>query len=316
MAKKFNVLLYEKMHTVGTAMLEEKCNLNYAESHEEEYLVKKAMGMDALIIRANGAITRTIIEANPSLKVIGRHGVGLDAIDLTAAKNAGVKVVYTPVANTVSVAEHFMALTLNLAKRIQSADAELRKGNWQARHVLEPFELNGKKLGVCGFGKIGQQIARMCQKGLNMEVLYNDVVEWPDVAKELGARKVEIEQLFGESDVISINLPLLEATKQSVNKSLLQLMKPTAILVNMARGPIWKEEDVYDVLKNKLIAGVASDVFEVEPASVDNPLFSLHTFVGTPHMSAHSEEAMIKMSLVAEDVLNVLEGRAPQFPVV
>lgn len=316
MAKKFNVLLYEKMHKVGTGLLEEKCNLTYAESLEEEYLIEKGKGMDAHIIRANGAVTRKIIEASPTLKVIGRHGVGLDAIDLVAAKKAGVTVVNTPVANTVSVAEHFMALTLNLAKRIQNADAELRKGNWQARHTLEPFELNSKKLGVCGFGKIGQQIARMCNKGLNMEVLYHDVVKWPDIEKELEARKVDIEQLFKESDVVSINLPLLEATKQSINKSLLQLMKPTAILVNMARGPIWKEEDVYDALKNKLVAGVASDVFESEPASVDNPLFSLDTFVGTPHMSAHSEEAMIKMSLVAEDVLNVLEGRAPQFPVV
>lgn len=316
MEKQFNVLLYETMHAAGTDLLAEKCNIIYAESLEEEYLLEKVKGMDALIIRANGAITRKIIEADPSLKVIGRHGVGLDAIDLVAARSAGVKVVYTPVANMVSVAEHFMALTLNLAKRLQSADAELRKGNWQARHTLKPIELNGKKLGVCGFGKIGQQIARMCNKGLNMEVLYHDVVEWTEVENELGAKKVDIEQLFRESDVISINLPLLDATKQSINQSLLKLMKPTALLVNMARGPIWNEKDVYEALKNGQIAGVASDVYEKEPARPDNPLFSLDTFLGSPHMSAHSEEAMIKMSLVAEDVLKVLEGKAPQFPVI
>ena len=316
MAKKFNVLLYEKMHEVGTRLLEEKCIVTYAKSLDEKYLKEAVKDMDAVIIRANGAITRNIIDANPNLKVIGRHGVGLDAIDLAAAKDAGVKVVNTPVANTVSVAEHFMALTLNLAKRIQRANVALKKGEWHARHTLVPFELNNKKLGVCGFGKIGQQIARMCKNGLNMEVLYHDVVDWPDIERELSAKKVDIEQLFKESDVVSINLPLLESTKQCINKSLLQLMKPTAILVNMARGPIWKEEDVYHALKNKLIAGVGSDVFEIEPATKDNPLFSLDTFVGTPHMSAHSEEAMIKMSLVAEDVLNVLEGRAAEFPVV
>ncbi len=316
MSKKFSVLLYERMHHVGTALLEEKCNVYYAESLSENYLAEKAKGMDALIIRANGAITRRIIESNPDLKVIGRHGVGLDAIDLHAAKDAGVMVVNTPSANTESVAEHFLALTLSLAKKIQSANAELRKGNWQARHTIVPFELTGKKLGVCGFGKIGQQIAQMCHKGLNMEILYHDVVEWPDVEKELCAQKTDIEQLFKESDVVSINLPLVEGTKQVVNKSLLQLMKPTAILVNMARGPIWNEKDVCEALDGELIAGVASDVFEIEPASSGNPLFSQDNFIGTPHMSAHAEEAMIRMSLVAGDVLKVLEGQPPEFPVI
>lgn len=315
MGKQFNVLLYEKMHDVGTRMLEKKCNVTYASSLDEGYLIETARQMDALVIRANGAITKNIIEASPRLKVIGRHGVGLDGIDLEAAKAAGVAVVNTPVANTESVAEHFVTLALSLAKKIHIANQELRKGNWQARHTIVPFEMSGKTLGVCGFGKIGQTIARMCHKGLNMKIVYHDVVAWREAESELAARKIVIEQLFAESDVVSINLPLLESTRHIVNKSLLQLMKPTAILVNMARGPIWNEKDVCEALDKKLIAGVASDVFESEPAGPDNPLFFQDMFLGTPHMSAHAEEAMIRMSLVASDVLKVLEGQAPEFPV-
>ena len=313
MGKKFKVLLYESMHEAGTALLEGKCHVIYARSYDENDLIGQVADVDALIIRANGAVTEKIIAAASKLKVIGRHGVGLDAIDLAAAKKRGVKVVYTPQANKESVAEHFVALALMLAKKIRLADIALRQSHWQARYELIGTELRGKTLGVLGFGRIGQQTARICHCGFGMPVVYYDPLEYPEAQKELDARQVDPKTLFKEADFISVNMPLLPQTKHFVNAKMLKLMKPTAFLLNMARGPVWKEADVVKALQEKRIAGAGSDVYEVEPITAANPLLKLDNFVGTPHMSAHTEEAMMRMSMVARDVLCVLEGKDPEY---
>ena len=314
MTSAFKVLLYEPMHGEGTRLLQQKCEIAYAESLEEDSILPLVTDVDAIILRANGAITRRIMENASRLKVIGRHGVGLDAVDLDAARSRGIKVVYTPVANTESVAEHFVALALMLAKKMRLADMALRAGDFQARYRLVGTELRGKTLGVLGFGRIGRQTARICRQGFRMPVLYSDIVDYPEVAAELGACRMETEEIFRLSDFISINMPLLPGTKGCINRDLIELMKPTAFLINMARGPIWNEAHVVQALREKLIAGAGSVVYEVEPVSADNPLLEMENFVGTPHMSAHTEEAMIRMSLVAEDVLAVLEGRSPEYP--
>lgn len=316
MAKKFKVLLYESMHQAGTALLEEKCHVIYARSYDENVLIDQVADVDAIIIRANGAVTEKIIEAASKLKIIGRHGVGLDAIDLAAAKKRGVKVVYTPQANKESVAEHFVALALMLAKKIRLADIALRDCNWQARYELIGTELRGKILGVLGFGRIGQQTARICHFGFGMPIVYYDPLGYPEAEKELDAMQVDEKTLFAKADFISINMPLLPQTQHFVNAKLLELMKPTAFILNMARGPVWNEADVVKALQENWIAGAGSDVYEVEPVTADNPLLKLDNFVGTPHMSAHTEEAMIRMSMVARDVLCVLEGKDPEYPFV
>ncbi len=316
MEKKFKILLYESMHQKGTALLEEVCSVTYAKSYNEKDLIGQVLDVDAIIIRANGAVSEKLIEAAPKLKVIGRHGVGLDAIDLAAAKKKGIQVVYTPQANKESVAEHFVSLALMLAKKIRLADIALRDGNWQARYELIGTELRGKTLGVLGFGRIGQQTARICHFGFGMPIVYYDPFGFPEVEKELGASQVDEKKLFKESDLISINMPLLPETQHFVNVKLLRLMKQTAFLINMARGPVWNETDIVEALRTKRIAGAGCDVYEVEPVEVNNPLLQLDNFVGTPHMSAHTEEAMVRMSLVARDVLAVLEDREPEFPVL
>ena len=316
MESRPKILLYEQMHSEGTNLLAKTCDLVYAESFEEEKLIEQASEAAGILIRANGAVSRTIIEANPKLKVVGRHGVGLDAIDLEAAKEHGVRVVYTPVANMESVAEHFVGLALILAKKMRFGDIEMRTGNWQARTELIGTELRDKILGVMGFGRIGQQTARICHGGFNMKVLYHDVIDFPDAEKELNATRVAPESLFAQSDFISINLPLIPSTRHMVNADLIGHMKPTAFLINMARGPIWKEDDVVEALEEKRIMGVGSDVYETEPPPDDHPLFKMDSFAGTPHMSAHTEEAMIRMSLVAKDMIAVLEDREPEFPVI
>ncbi|ABK18809.1 hydroxyacid dehydrogenase [Syntrophobacter fumaroxidans] len=315
MAPKFKILLYESMHARGTEVLAEKCELVYATSLDEKNLIAQAADVDGIIIRANGAVTRALIESAPRLKVIGRHGVGLDAIDLRCAKERGVKVVFTPTANTESVAEHFVGMAIMLAKMIRTGDIALRTGDWAARNRLIGTELHGKALGVLGFGRIGRQTARICRNGFAMNVIYYDVCDYPAVEKELQAKRVSGEEVFEQSDFISVNLPLLPSTRHFVNAKLIRLMKPTAFLINMARGPVWNEEDVAGALREKRIAGVGSDVYEVEPVPADHPLLKMDNFVGTPHMSAHSEEAMIRMSLVASDVVAVLEGREPEYPV-
>jgi D-3-phosphoglycerate dehydrogenase len=303
------------MHAEGTKLLAEKCELQYAQSFDEAHLISLVRDVDAIVIRASGAVSRAIIAAAPRLKVIGRHGVGLDGIDLDAAKDRGVSVVYTPTANTESVAEHFVGLALMLAKRLRSGDMELRRGNWKARYALIGTELRGKTLGVLGFGRIGQQTARICHFGFAMPVIYTDVIGYPTAEAELGAVRADMETVCRRADFISINLPLLPNTRGAVNAALIRQMKPTAFLINMARGPLWNEADVFTALKDGLIAGAGADVFEEEPASAGNPLFTLDNFVGSPHMSAHTDEGMIRMSLVAGDVLAVLEGRQPEFPV-
>jgi D-3-phosphoglycerate dehydrogenase len=148
-----------------------------------------------------------------------------------------------------------------------------------------------------------------------MPVLYFDIVSYPEAEKELHAKRVDKQQLFRESDFISINLPLVPQTRGLVNADLIKLMKPTAFLINVARGPIWNEKDVVRALAEKWIAGAGSDVFESEPTPANNPLFQFENFVGTPHMAAHTEESMMRSSLVAQDILAVLEGRKPRFPV-
>jgi D-3-phosphoglycerate dehydrogenase len=315
MGSRFKVLLYETMHSMGTELLEEKSDLIYAKSYDEKDLLVQASDVDAIIIRANGAVSKNIIEAAPKLKVIGRHGVGLDAIDLEAAKMRGIRVVYTPQANKESVAEHFVGLALMLAKKMRLADIALRDCRWQARYELIGTELYGKTLGVLGFGRIGQQTARICKYGFNMKILYYDQVDYPEIETELNATRVDEKILFSKADFISINLPLLPETRHFVNAGLLNIMKPSAFLINMARGPIWNEADIVAALQENRLAGAGSDVYEIEPITPDNPLLKLDNFVGTPHMSAHTEEGMIRMSMVASDVLAVLEGREPEYPV-
>ena len=170
------------MHSQGTRLLEENCEVIYADSLVEKNLISQISDMDAVIIRANGAVSRAIIQAAPRLKVIGRHGVGLDAIDLDAAKERGVRVVYTPMGNCESVAEHFVAFALMLAKKVRLADMALRAGNWKARYELIGTELRGKIVGIVGFGRIGQQTARICSNGFAMKVIYHGLrYQWHKV---------------------------------------------------------------------------------------------------------------------------------------
>jgi D-3-phosphoglycerate dehydrogenase len=313
--KDFSILLYEDMHEAGKDLLREKAEIFFARSFEEVSLIKEVREMDGIVIRANGKVSRILMDSAAKLKVIGRHGVGVENIDLEAATEKGIWVVNTPDANDTSVAEHFFGLALMLSKMLKKADIALHEGRFEARYQYIGRELHGKTLGILGFGKIGRAIGRIGHKGFDMRILYYDAIRYEEVEKEIKAVKVSLEEVLSQSDYISINLPMLPETKGLLKEKEFGLMKPSAYIINLARGPIWDEKSLYSVLKEGRIAGAASDVYEVEPATKDHPLLQLENFIGTPHMAAHTDEALRRMSLVAEDVIRVLEGKAPVHPV-
>jgi len=313
--KKYKVLLYEEMREEGKAILKEKAEILFARSLEEGSLIQEAKEIDGIIIRANGKVTRRIIEAAPGLKVIGRHGVGVENVDLEAATEKGIWVVNTPDANDISVAEHFFGLALILSKMLKKGDIALSEGRWEARYQYIGNELHGKTLGILGFGRIGKAVGRIGYKGFDMKVLYYDALRFEEVEKEIEAVKANLEEVMSRSDFISINLPMLPVTKGLIGEKEFGMMRPTAYIINLARGPIWDEKALYKVLKEGRIAGAGADVFEVEPAAKEHPLLQLENFIGTPHSAAHTEEALRRMSLVAVDILRVLEGKEPVYPV-
>jgi len=303
------------MHAAGTDLLKRHGDVVVAPAVDEPTLTGIVKDVDAIVIRANGKVGRAVMDAAPRLKVVGRHGVGLENIDVAAATEKGIFVVYTPDANSESVAEHFVMLALGLSKRFLESDPALRAGQWNVRYEYIGRELYGKTLGVIGFGRIGRTTARICHHGFGMPVLYYDVVPAAaEVEAETTAKRVGLDELLRGADYVSVNLPLTPQTRHLIGRDQLRIMKPTAYLCNLGRGPLWDEAAVYEALENKWIAGVGTDVFEQEPTAKDNPLFKFRTFLCTPHMAAHTDEAMRRMSLVAEDIIAVLQGRVPRYP--
>jgi D-3-phosphoglycerate dehydrogenase len=311
--KPFRVLLYEDMHQAGKQVLAEKAEILFARSLDEDDLIEQVKDIDALIIRANGAVSIRLMDAAPRLKVIGRHGVGLDAIDLDAAKERDIVVCNTPVANVESVAEQAVGLMLAISKHIARADKAMREGGWQVRYEYIGQELWGRTLGLIGLGRIGGRVAEICHYAFNMPILYYDIISYPQAEEELGARKLLLDDVLAEADYISVHVPLLPATQGLIGQEQFKLMNMGAILINTARGPIIDEMALVEALTNGHLAGAGLDVYSIEPVAADNPLLRLENVVLTPHMAAHTEDSLRAMSLVAEDVLRVLEGREPVY---
>lgn len=316
MAKPFRVLLYEDMHQAGIKVLAEVADLVMAPSLNEDVLVELARDVNAIIIRANGRISARIIEAARDLKVIGRHGVGLDGIDLEAAKARGIPVVYTPDANTESVAEQCVGFMLAVSKQIARADKAIRQGRWQVRYDYIGQELLGRTLGMIGIGRIGGRVAEICHLAFRMPVLYYDVVSYPEAENKLAAKRLALNEVLAQADYISVHVPLLPATRGMIGREQFALMKKGAIFINTARGPIVDEQALIEALQSGHLAGAGLDVYAVEPTPTDNPLLKLENVVLTPHMSAHTDDALRAMSLVAADVVRVLQGQKPEYRAV
>ena len=313
--KPYRVLLYEDMHPSGKDLLAEKAEIVLAESLDEEALIGQVKDVDAIIIRANGKVTARLMDAAPRLKVVGRHGVGVEAIDLAAAKTRGIVVCNTPNANVESVAEQAVGFMLVLSKQILRADKALRQGRWEVRYEYIGQELLGRTLGLVGMGRIGSRVAEICHFGFNMPVIYYDVLDYPQLEEKLAARKVTLAELLLEADYISVHVPLLPSTSGMLGREQFARMKPGAIVINTSPGPVLDEAALVEALQSGHLGGAGLDVYAVEPTPPDNPLFQLENVVLSPHMAAHTDDALKAMSMIAEDVLRVLEGQEPLYRV-
>lgn len=279
----------------------------YEEYPDEDRLVELVRDVDAIIVRSKPKVTRRVIEAAPKLKVIGRAGVGLDNIDLKAAEERGIKVVNSPGASSRSVAELAIGLLFAVARKIAFADRKMREGVWAKKQCMG-IELEGKTIGVVGFGRIGYEVAKIA-KALGMNVLLYDPYPNEERAREVGGKFVPLEELLKESDVVTLHVPLLDATYHLINEERLKLMKPTAILINAARGAVVDTDAFVKALQEGWIAGAGLDVFEEEPLPADHPLTKLDNVVLTPHIGASTVEAQMRAGVeVAEKIVEALTG--------
>lgn len=280
-----------------------------------EELLKLIGGYDALLVRSETKVTKVVLGMSDRLKVVGRAGVGVDNIDTVAAKERGVAVVNAPLAATNAVAELTLGHMLSLSRSLTRADVGTREGKWEKK-ALMGVELSGRTLGLLGSGRIGSRVAELA-RAFGMSVLVFDPFVDAAKAREIGATKVNSpEELVSQSDFVSIHTPLTSETKHIVNAKLLSHFKPTAFIVNCARGGIIDEAALYDAIVAQKLAGAALDVFEVEPMK-ESPLTKLPNVHFTPHVGASTHEAQAKAGrMVAEQVQKVLAGEKPDFRVV
>ncbi len=259
---------------------------------------------EGLVIRSATKVTADVIEVSSKLKVIGRAGSGLDNVDKAAASKKGIVVMNTPGGNTITTAEHSMAMLFSVARMIPQATASMKAGKWEKKKFMG-VELYHKTLGIVGLGNIGSQVAKRAQ-GLEMNVIAYDPFLSEDKAAATGIRKVSLDELFVESDFITVHTPMTAETKGVINSKTISKMKDGVRIINCARGGIINETDLFDALKSGKVAGAALDVFEKEPPD-NNPLLTLDNVICTPHLGASTEEAQENVAVaVAEQIADYL----------
>ena len=287
---------------------------NKAETRED--LIARIKASEAIInIRAYTHLDREVLTSCPKLKLISIWGTGTDNVDLEAARELGITVTNTPGANALAVAEHTMALLVSVARQIPYLDHEIRQGNWPRGEMVQ---LNNKILGLIGLGAIGKYVARMA-KGFGMDVIAWTFRPTEERAKESGVRFVSKAELLEDSDVVSLHLRLSDETREFLKKEDFDLMKPTAFLVNTARGGLVETDALYNALQSKKIAGAALDVFDQEPLPAGDVLATLPNVVMTPHNAGMTPEAIINgLMMTVENVEAFLSDRGidPAFIVV
>jgi D-3-phosphoglycerate dehydrogenase len=303
------ILVCDKISEEGLKILEEngfqvdvKLNLT------KEQLKEEARSYEALIVRSRTKVTREILENAEELRLVVRAGVGLDNIDLEAARERGVTVVNTPEAVSSSVAELAVGLMLAVARSIAEADRTVKGGGWSKERFVG-LRLKGKVLGILGLGRIGCEVARV-GRALGMKVIFYDVVARDEIAKEIGCEPVEsLETLLANSDIISIHIPLTAETRYLIGEKELSKVKPGAILINTARGAIIDEKALYWALKSGKLGGAGIDVYEEEPPK-NRDLLKLSNVVCTPHIGAQTKEAQKEASTVAaQKIVEFFKGK-------
>ncbi len=267
-----------------------------------EELIKVIPEYDGIIVRSATKVTKDVIEAGKNLKVIGRAGVGLDNVDRAAAKEKNIKVVNTPAATSISVAELALGMMFSAARRIPQATASTRAGKWEKKK-FKGFELYGKTLGIIGVGRIGTELAKRAT-ALGMKVLAYD----PYVKTHDQAKISDLDTLLKESDYISLHIPKTDETAHMLNKAAFEKMKDGVVVINCARGGVVDEDALYDAVKGGKVRIAAMDVYENEPAK-EHKLFSLDEAIVTPHIGAQTAEGQLRAGVqIAELVRDALKG--------
>jgi len=294
---------------------------------ERGYEIKMGSGITAEAIAADvvdcdAILARTatfpakVLEAGRKLKVISRHGVGVDNIDVAKATELGIWVTFAPESNANTVAEHTVACVLALARNFIRFDRETREGNWGIRDKVLGSDLAGKVLGIVGLGKIGRRVAQKASRGFDMKVVGYDPFLKPEQIAEFATPAMSMDEVFSVADFVTVHIPGGASTRGVVGKKLFALMKKTAFFINASRGEVVVEADLIEVLRNGTIAGAAIDVYEKEPPKKDNLLLSMSNVLLTPHNASQTRECMIRMALhAAQGIDEVLSGRRPTWPV-
>ena len=303
MSDRPRVLVREPIAEAGIELLRERFDVDM---DGDAPLEERIGEYDAIVIRSATKLTAELLERADRLKVIGRAGVGVDNVDVEAATRRGIVVANAPESTVVSAAEHAVGLLVALARHIPQAHASLKQGRWE-RSAYGGIELEGKTLGVLGFGRIGQQVARRAV-GLGMDVVAHDPFVSKDRYRELGVTRADsADEVLAAADFLTLHLPLSEETRGFIDADALEKVRPGAYLVNAARGELVDEAALLDALRSGRLAGAALDVFSTEPYS--GPLLELDNVIVTPHLAASTEEAQDRAGvIVAEQVAAALLG--------
>ncbi|MCH7525945.1 MAG: hydroxyacid dehydrogenase [Planctomycetes bacterium] len=311
--EKPKIVVAEHIDDAALERLRDAGEVQLLDAGDESSLIRALADADALVVRSYTNVTASVIRAGKRLRVIGRGGVGLENIDLQAARAQGVTVVYTPAAATEAVAEHTVGLMLALERHLLTGDAMVRDHRFeQARSSLLSRDLRDCTLGVVGMGRIGTAVARICHAGLNMPILYNDIRDIDPLP--FSAEAVDKDTLYAGSDVVTLHVPLTEQTRGLINSSALNRFKADATLINTARGAVVDAEALAEALRMGRLGGAAIDVFDPEPPPKDHPLLSSPSVLLSPHIAARTKAGLARMNDVVDDVVAVLEGRAPSYP--
>ena len=299
------VLISDKMDPKAAAIFRERgIEVDEISGETPDQLIARIADYDGLAIRSSTKVTKAVLDAARNLKVVGRAGIGVDNVDIPAATQRGVVVMNTPFGNSITTAEHAIALMFALARQLPEADASTQAGKWEKNRFMG-VEVTGKTLGLIGAGNIGSIVAARAL-GLKMKVVAFDPFLTPERAIDLGIEKVELDELLKRADFITLHTPLTDQTRGILSRENLAKTKPGVRIINCARGGLIDEAALKDGLDSGHIAGAALDVFETEPAK-DSPLFGTPGFVSTPHLGASTSEAQVNVAIqVAEQMSDYL----------
>jgi len=304
---KHTVFLSEYIHPEAVKLLRENCDVVASFNQLEK--------LDAIILR-NISITREMMQKAINLKVIGKHGVGCNTIDLVAAKELGKAVLYTPTTNVHSVAEMALAMILNLYRHIAEANVGIRANEYKtiAPRSLVGNEIAGKSVALIGLGNVHKKLIVILKNGFGVDICGYDPYVSVEIANQLGIKKYNtVEETIRGADIVSVSVPLVDSTINMISGKIFDSFKSSAILINTARGGIINEEDMFNALAAKKLRAAASDVFAQEPPTAETKLLSLPNFFATPHIGGSTEEALYRTGMeVVQETLNVLSGKSPK----